>query len=332
MLQSKIDRLGGAKDDLRNHLLPPLLNSMNAYVTTDEKSSVSKFTKAPFQVVTVVDPAIVSAGQKDALSSLVWRRQNLNLRRYSSLSESVFLRTPKTRRTPDTQRPLIGNRVLSSSARKNVSETTSFKDRILKLKEIPILKKRVERLREKVKVELEAKALSAKKRQERGSRPSFDDELREGNTSKKKKKYESPEDQSREILYEKRPLEADKMSKSMTIKGGFAAKLAMVKQKEKEIHNIMNMPEKKKKKKVVGPTKFRANLRDFTERIAIEGTDYVMEMYLAPDIIENTRKYNIDITKQPKIVPNSTTAADMRDEYSTYCGQRKSIKNWLYYV
>lgn len=90
-------------------------------------------------------------------------------------------------------------------------------------------------------------------------------------------------------------------------------------------------PEKKKRRKRK-PKKQKANLREFKQEIPIEGMNYVMEVVLEQQLIENTRVGNIDFRKDPKFAVKTTKTTDLRDEFSSYCGQRKGIKNWLFQV
>ncbi|KAL6968851.1 hypothetical protein U1Q18_049994, partial [Sarracenia purpurea var. burkii] len=64
-------------------------------------------------------------------------------------------------------------------------------------------------------------------------------------------------------------------------------------------------PEKKKRRKRK-PKKQKANLREFKQEIPIEGMNYVMEVVLEQQLIENTRVGNIDFRKDPKFAVKTT--------------------------
>lgn len=94
----------------------------------------------------------------------------------------------------------------------------------------------------------------------------------------------------------------------------------------------LKLIKKKKKKKKVIPEKKKFNLLKFKQKVPIEGTNYEMEMYLEKEVIDKTRKGKIDPTKEPKINVHYNKVADLRDEFSSYCSERKKLKNWLYYA
>lgn len=76
-----------------------------------------------------------------------------------------------------------------------------------------------------------------------------------------------------------------------------------------------------------------ANLNAARQVVPIEGTDYVIEYTLSEDKKMEIRKGHFrDISQPPKLDFKSTKSTDLRDEYSAYCGQKKYIKNWLYYA
>lgn len=89
---------------------------------------------------------------------------------------------------------------------------------------------------------------------------------------------------------------------------------------------------KKKKKKKAKPEKKKFNLMKFKQKVPIEGTDYRMEVYLEKEVIDRTRKGKIDISKDPKVEVKYNKVADLRDEFSSYCSERKKLKNWLFYA
>ncbi|XKL68891.1 hypothetical protein PGB90_006660 [Kerria lacca] len=89
---------------------------------------------------------------------------------------------------------------------------------------------------------------------------------------------------------------------------------------------------KKRKKKNQAQLPKKVNLRNFTQKIPVTGTNYTMELYLGPEIIDRTRKGKFNIAKEPKIEISTNRSSDLRDEFASYCGQKKKLKNWLYYV
>lgn len=94
----------------------------------------------------------------------------------------------------------------------------------------------------------------------------------------------------------------------------------------------LKLVKKKKKKKKAKPEKKKFNLLQFKQKVPIEGTNYQMEVYLDKEVIDRTRQGKIDISKDPKIRVNYNKVADLRDEFSSYCSERKKLKNWLYYA
>lgn len=87
----------------------------------------------------------------------------------------------------------------------------------------------------------------------------------------------------------------------------------------------------KKKKKVKKPLS-SFPVRRFRETLPVEGTVYEIEYRLTPDRIYQVSKNRIKYAKEPKIEPMPNKTQDLRDEFSTYCGVKKTIKNWLFYV
>lgn len=88
---------------------------------------------------------------------------------------------------------------------------------------------------------------------------------------------------------------------------------------------------KKKKKKV------EKKIRTFAVRkqkttIPVEDSNYVMEYSLTWDQIYQMSKNHFDHSRLPRIEIAMNKSADLRDEFSSYCGQKKTIKNWLFYV
>lgn len=94
----------------------------------------------------------------------------------------------------------------------------------------------------------------------------------------------------------------------------------------------LRLVKKKKKKKKMIPEKKKFSLLKFKQKVPIEGTNYQMEVYLDKEVIDRTRQGKIDISKQPQIQVSYNKVADLRDEFSSYCSERKKLKNWLYYA
>ncbi len=90
---------------------------------------------------------------------------------------------------------------------------------------------------------------------------------------------------------------------------------------------------KKKRKGKGGPKPVKLKLNEYRHQESIEGTPYVMEYVFSKDQLFKFRrgKYK-DLYREPKIEIVPTKCSEMRDEFSAYCGTRKTIKNWLFYV
>lgn len=86
---------------------------------------------------------------------------------------------------------------------------------------------------------------------------------------------------------------------------------------------------KKKKKKPPEPIKF-----DFRKFKFVEEVDdkYVMEYTLTPDEIMSYRKNHFQIEREPIIEVRETKSSELKEEFGTYCGVKKTIKNWLYWT
>lgn len=86
---------------------------------------------------------------------------------------------------------------------------------------------------------------------------------------------------------------------------------------------------KKKKKKKKEPTHFELRNFKFIEEV---DDQYVMEYRLTLDEIMEFRKNHFQLEKEPKIMVRDTKASELKEEFGTYCGVKKTIKNWLYWV
>lgn len=86
---------------------------------------------------------------------------------------------------------------------------------------------------------------------------------------------------------------------------------------------------KKKKKKKHEPIKF-----DFRKFKFVEEVDdkYVMEYRLTRDEIMSYRKNHFHLERDPKIAVRETKSSELKEEFGTYCGAKKTIKNWLFWV
>lgn len=73
-------------------------------------------------------------------------------------------------------------------------------------------------------------------------------------------------------------------------------------------------------------------VRRFVGKVPVKNTGYVMEYRLLFDKIFQISKNRFNLQKEPKIEITPTKTQDLRDEFSSYCGQKKTIKNWLFYV
>ncbi len=86
---------------------------------------------------------------------------------------------------------------------------------------------------------------------------------------------------------------------------------------------------KKKKTKKKEPIKFELVKFKFVEPV---DDNYVMEYGLPPDEIMDYRKNQFHIERDPKILIRETKSSELKEEFGTYCGVKKTIKNWLYWV
>lgn len=100
---------------------------------------------------------------------------------------------------------------------------------------------------------------------------------------------------------------------------------------------ILDTPEQAKgktkhkgKKKKKGPIKAELTKFKFVEEI---DKDHIMEYGLSEDEIMSYRKHNFKLSKPPIYEVRTTKSSEMKEELSSYCGKnRKTIKNWLYWV
>ncbi|XKL67090.1 hypothetical protein PGB90_010510 [Kerria lacca] len=94
---------------------------------------------------------------------------------------------------------------------------------------------------------------------------------------------------------------------------------------EMDGRQILKNNKKKRKTATVDVTKFV----DFME---IDGTDYKIMFRLNFDQIMEHRKDHINYKRVPKIKVKNNKAYEYREANSNYCGQRQTVKNWLYYT
>lgn len=91
---------------------------------------------------------------------------------------------------------------------------------------------------------------------------------------------------------------------------------------------------KKKRSKKKGHVVVKKSypVRKYKEVVEVDDTGYIVEYVLDENTIYEVSKNRFRYLDPPKIdvVPTKTT--DLRDEFSSYCGSKKSIKNWLFYV
>lgn len=97
----------------------------------------------------------------------------------------------------------------------------------------------------------------------------------------------------------------------------------------RKVKDAKKNKQKKKKKKKPEPIKF-----DFRKFKYVEPVDdeYVMEYALTPDEIMNYRKNHFQIERDPRIEVRDTKSSELKEEFGTYCGIKKTIKNWLYWT
>lgn len=73
-------------------------------------------------------------------------------------------------------------------------------------------------------------------------------------------------------------------------------------------------------------------VRRLKETVPVAGVGYVMELSLTSEKIYQLSKNHIKRDEEPKFQVKPNRAQDLKDEFSSYCGEKKKIKNWLYYV
>lgn len=86
---------------------------------------------------------------------------------------------------------------------------------------------------------------------------------------------------------------------------------------------------KKKRKKKKEPVKFKLGKFKFIEEV---DDHYVMEYGLTLDEIMTYRKNHFHLDREPEIMVRETKSSEMKEEFGTYCGVKKTIKNWLFWV
>lgn len=91
-------------------------------------------------------------------------------------------------------------------------------------------------------------------------------------------------------------------------------------------HHSRHTKKKKAAKKVV---RFELAKCKFTRRV---DDDFVMEYRLRPEDIMKYRKNHFHVFKEPRIEVRATKTSELKEEFGNYCGVKKSIKNWLYWV
>ncbi|KAK7584125.1 hypothetical protein V9T40_005088 [Parthenolecanium corni] len=97
----------------------------------------------------------------------------------------------------------------------------------------------------------------------------------------------------------------------------------------------IKLQRKAKSKKHKKPNKKKKDtypVRKFKVKIPVEDSNYVMEYSLLFDKIFEVSRNKFDLNKNPKFEVAQNKTQDLRDEFSSYCGQKKTIKNWLFFV
>lgn len=112
----------------------------------------------------------------------------------------------------------------------------------------------------------------------------------------------------------------------------FDSPMGVSRQKQSSIKLQRKAKKPKKKKNHKKNKKEAYPVRKFRVRIPVEDSNYVMEYGLLFEKIFEVSRNRFDLLRNPRIevMPNKTQ--DLRDEFSSYCGQKKTIKNWLFYV
>lgn len=318
--------------------IPELAQCINICVTTDDTMSQQNqqatdgTRTASCQVITVVDPKMTSTttelSENGVKKLMQLDRQSLIGRRNSSLDESIIFRSPKPVAAATSPLKRKHSSMKGQQEKANLTPTSSSAHgkkaplsdrhiRVLSRKSFSAVpnseKTHISVLRERIK--RVSKAIRSGKEKSK-HQPTAED-IEKSQTVNTKVVNEIASKISPQLALnippKKKPSDPGQNTKRQPVA------LSNLKNKKKP-----TKPKIEKKKKV--------NLRNFKQQIPIAGTNYMMEVYLAPDIIEKTRKGNIDVSREPKIRVNYTRGADLRDEFSCYCGQKKSIKNWLFYV
>lgn len=319
-----------------NGPIPELAQCINICVTTDDTMSQQNqqatdgTRSASCQVTTVVNPKMTSTAtelSKNGVKKLMQLdRQSLIGRRNSSLDESVIFRSPKPVAAATSPLKRKHSSMKGQQEKANLTPTSSFahgKRALLSDRNVRVLpqksfsavpnseKTHISLLRERIK--RVSKAIRIGK--EKSKRQPTVEDIEKSQTVNTK---------VNEI--------ANKISPQLALNTTTKRKVSDQGQNTKKPPVIISHLKNKKKPKPKVEKKKKVNLRNFKQQIPIAGTNYMMEVYLAPQMIEKTRKGNIDVSREPKIRVNYTRGADLRDEFSCYCGQKKSIKNWLFYV
>lgn len=60
--------------------------------------------------------------------------------------------------------------------------------------------------------------------------------------------------------------------------------------------------------------------------------DHVMEYGLSEQEIMNYRRRHFKVENPPIFEVRTNKTSEMKEEFGTYCGIKKTIKNWLYWV
>lgn len=88
-------------------------------------------------------------------------------------------------------------------------------------------------------------------------------------------------------------------------------------------------PKKKKSKK---KSKVAAQVATYVEHESIDGTEHNIVFRLDRDQVMEVRRGKFAYRREPKIPVRENKAFEYRESHSSYCGERKTLKNWLYFV
>lgn len=92
------------------------------------------------------------------------------------------------------------------------------------------------------------------------------------------------------------------------------------------------LPPKKKKSSKRKDTKIRTKVAGYVDYQNVDGTDHNIIIRLGADQIMNVRRGRFPFQRDPKIPVKENKAFECRESHSSYCGVRKTLKNWLYFV